>query len=177
MAGMNRRNFLLRFAAAATATWLGSRRARASARPDSSSRLGAADAIAGPHAREMDVALIAAAGDTTLGSNLQDHFDLRAADGFSRELLFPLYFSGLKPVLDWADLAMVNLECPFTERGTALVKNFTFRARPELVQILKEGSVDAVTLANNHLMDYGADGLADTIDTLDQAGILHFGAG
>jgi poly-gamma-glutamate synthesis protein (capsule biosynthesis protein) len=133
---------------------------------------------AGPQeAAHPDVALIAAAGDTTLGFNLQDQFDERAAAGISRDLLFPLYLSGVKPLLDWADLAIVNLECPFTERGAKLPKNFNFRARRELVQILREGSVDAVTLANNHLMDFGAEGVTDTIETLDRAGILHFGAG
>jgi poly-gamma-glutamate capsule biosynthesis protein CapA/YwtB (metallophosphatase superfamily) len=123
------------------------------------------------------VALIAAAGDTTLGANLQAHFDDRAASGISTDLLQSLYFSGVKPVLDWADLALVNLECPFTERGKPLPKNFNFRARRDLVEILKQGSVDAVTLANNHLKDYGDVGVRDTVDTLDQAGILHFGAG
>jgi poly-gamma-glutamate synthesis protein (capsule biosynthesis protein) len=58
-----------------------------------------------------------------------------------------------------------------------LDKNFNFRARPELVKILQDGSVDVVTLANNHLADWGDDGVKDTIDTLDHAHIHHFGAG
>jgi poly-gamma-glutamate synthesis protein (capsule biosynthesis protein) len=76
-----------------------------------------------------------------------------------------------------ADIAIVNLECPFTKRGVKLQKNFNFRARPELVRMLEEGSVDVVTLANNHLNDWGKDGVKDTIHTLDHAGIAHFGAG
>ncbi|MGH7742131.1 MAG: CapA family protein [Candidatus Eiseniibacteriota bacterium] len=122
-------------------------------------------------------ALIAAAGDTTLGYNLEADFDQRAATGIPKELIDTIYFSGVKPILDWADLALVNLECPFTEHGTLLPKNFNFRARPQLVELLKQGHVDAVTLANNHLMDYGEAGVTDTIETLDKAGVLHFGAG
>jgi poly-gamma-glutamate synthesis protein (capsule biosynthesis protein) len=123
------------------------------------------------------VALLAAAGDTTLGYNLEAHVDEKLALGISKESLFPLYMANVRPILEWADVAMLNLECPFTERGEPLLKNFNFRARPELVEILKAGTVDAVTLANNHLKDYGDEGVLDTVTTLDQARIGHFGAG
>ena len=121
--------------------------------------------------------IIAAGGDTVLGFNLQSHFDAQLEAGTSREQLWPLYFAGVKAMLDSADLALVNLECPFTERGVKLVKNFNFQARSELVEILKAGSIDLVTLANNHTMDYGSVGLEDTITTLKSAGIAYFGAG
>jgi poly-gamma-glutamate synthesis protein (capsule biosynthesis protein) len=120
---------------------------------------------------------IAAGGDVVLGYNLQDHVDRELAAGTPREALWPLYFAGVRALLEPADLAIVNLECPFTERGVKLEKNFNFRARPELVEILKRGGVDVVTIANNHTMDWGVEGLDDTIATLDGAGIGRFGAG
>lgn len=120
---------------------------------------------------------IAAAGDTVLGFNLQDHFDDLLTQGCTKEELFDLYFKGVRDVLDKADIAIVNLECPFTERGDKLAKNFNFRARPEMIEILKRGGVKAVTCANNHAMDYGVDGMNDTRQTLDDAGIGHFGTG
>ena len=120
---------------------------------------------------------IAAGGDTTLGFNLQDHFDQQLALGTPKERLWPLYFSGIRPILEAADIAIVNLECPFTERGEKLEKNFNFRARPELVKILGDGSVDVVTLANNHVADWGKDGVEDTLHTLGSAHIAHCGAG
>jgi poly-gamma-glutamate synthesis protein (capsule biosynthesis protein) len=120
---------------------------------------------------------IAAGGDTVLGYNLEAHFDTQLAAGVSREELLDYYFRGIRPVLEAADLAVVNLECPFTERGKRLPKNFNFRARRELVEILKRGSVDVASLANNHTMDWGPDGLEDTRLTLEQAGIACFGAG
>lgn len=123
------------------------------------------------------VATLAVAGDTTLGYNLETHVDEMLEGGVLPEYVWPVYSRGIRDVLDAADLALVNLECPFTARGEKLVKNFNFRAHPELVKILEAASIDAVTLANNHLMDYGAQGLADTIATLDAAHIAWFGAG
>ena len=120
---------------------------------------------------------IAAGGDTTLGSNLEAHFDQQLAAGMTRGQLWPLYFAGVKPLLEAADIAIANLECPFTERGVKLKKNFNFRARRELVKILEEGGVDVVSLANNHTNDWGEDGVKDTLRTLDHARIAHFGAG
>jgi poly-gamma-glutamate synthesis protein (capsule biosynthesis protein) len=120
---------------------------------------------------------IAAGGDVVLGYNLQDHFDRELEAGAAPEALHALYFAGVRRLLEPADLAIVNLECPFTGRGVKLVKNFNFRARPELVEILKRGSVDVVTIANNHTMDWGVEGLDDTLATLDGAGIACFGAG
>ncbi len=120
---------------------------------------------------------IVAGGDTTLGYNLQDHFDRLLAEGEPRDALEARYFSGVRPLLEQAGLAVVNLECPFTARGTKVPKNFNFRARPELVEILRRGAVDVVSCANNHVKDYGPEGVADTLATLDAAGIARFGAG
>jgi len=128
-------------------------------------------------ARRSPAVTIAAVGDTVLGFNLQDHFDAQLALGRTREELVDLYFGGVRELLGRADLAVANLECPFTERGEKLTKNFNFRARPELVEILKRGGIDAVSLANNHAMDFGVEGMRDTMQTLDAAGIGHFGTG
>ena len=77
-----------------------------------------------------------------------------------------------------ADLFVVNEEFPFSSRGEAAPdKQYTFRLLPERVSIFKEMGIDLVTLANNHALDFGTDALVDTLDTLDQAGILHVGAG
>ena len=80
--------------------------------------------------------------------------------------------------IEAADYFMVNEEFPFSTRGTpAKDKQFTFRVEPKKVKLLQEMGIDLVTLANNHALDYGRDALLDTIDTLDQAGIAHVGAG
>jgi poly-gamma-glutamate synthesis protein (capsule biosynthesis protein) len=77
-----------------------------------------------------------------------------------------------------ADLAMVNLENPLTRATLPIAsKQFNFKAEPESVEVLKQGGVDLVTLANNHTMDFQEAGLKETMATLDRAGILHMGAG
>lgn len=77
-----------------------------------------------------------------------------------------------------ADIFMVNQEFPFTDRGTkAADKQFTFRLPPERVSIFTEMGVDLVTLANNHILDFGPEGITDSIKALDGAGIRHVGAG
>ena len=72
-------------------------------------------------------------------------------------------------VLRGSDLAMVNLETAITTRGTAQSKAFTFRAPATAFQALKGAGVDVVTMANNHGMDYGQIGLADSINAAKAA--------
>ena len=80
--------------------------------------------------------------------------------------------------LNQADITMVNEEFPFSTRGTKMEnKQYTFRADPANVKALQEMGVDIVSLANNHVLDYGKDALEDTFTTLDGAGILYAGAG
>ena len=75
------------------------------------------------------------------------------------------------------DLLIGNLEGTFTERGERADKYYTFRAPPALAESLRDAGFDAVSLANNHALDFGPVGLADTVDTLDGLGVAHFGAG
>lgn len=67
------------------------------------------------------------------------------------------------PLLAGADVAMVNLETAVTERGTAEVKNYTFRTPPRVFDALRAAGVDVVSMANNHAVDFGPQGLADTL--------------
>jgi poly-gamma-glutamate capsule biosynthesis protein CapA/YwtB (metallophosphatase superfamily) len=118
-----------------------------------------------------------AGGDVTLGAHYEEWVDGLRAKGQSGPAVDGWGFAQVKPLFAGADLVVVNLECPFTARGAAIPKNFNFRARPATVQVLVEAGVRAVSLANNHLMDFGPDGVVDTLATLDAAGIAHFGAG
>lgn len=76
------------------------------------------------------------------------------------------------------DVAMVNLESPLTRALNPLPnKQFNFKSDPDTVQVLQDGGIDIVNLANNHTMDYEAEGLDETLDTLKRAGITQVGAG
>jgi len=84
------------------------------------------------------------------------------------------------PLLSGADVAMVNLETAVTERGTPADKEFTFRAPATAFASLAAGGVDVVTLANNHGVDFGPEGLADTLaaaQAADADGFPLVGAG
>ncbi len=109
-----------------------------------------------------------AVGDLMLA---RDITDLMAARG-------PVYpFEMVRPLLADADLVIANLEGTFTERGIASSKQYTFRTPPRLARGLADGGIGLVALANNHTMDFGRDGLADTLAALDAAGVRHAGAG
>lgn len=86
--------------------------------------------------------------------------------------------SGFLQTIEQADIFMANQEFPFSSRGTPETdKQFTFRLPEEKVSIMQEIGPDIVALANNHALDYGSEALSDTIRVLDEAGILHAGAG
>ena len=76
-----------------------------------------------------------------------------------------------------ADIACVNLEAPLTKRGVRAEKQNTLRADPGQVEDLLASGVDVVSLANNHMLDYGIDGLLDTLDSLERVGVRQIGAG
>jgi poly-gamma-glutamate synthesis protein (capsule biosynthesis protein) len=84
---------------------------------------------------------------------------------------------GTLAALNETALAVANLEMPLSRRGTRTLKHSTLRTDPKIIDDVKAMGVDAVTLANNHMMDYGPEALIDTLATCDQAGVLRCGAG
>ena len=85
---------------------------------------------------------------------------------------------GIRAEIDAADIFMVNQEFPFTERGTkAEDKQYTFRLPHDRLHIMNEMGIDVVTLANNHILDFGPEGITDSIAALKEAGIQYVGAG
>lgn len=77
-----------------------------------------------------------------------------------------------------ADIFMLNNEFSFSDRGIPLEgKLYTFRAGYDRVNILKELGTDIVSLANNHVYDYGLEAFTDTMECLDNAAIKRVGAG
>lgn len=118
-----------------------------------------------PVNRDNDIA-INFAGDTTLAWCFED----AAGDDFSYPFEGAAWFGE-------ADITMVNLENAITDRGYKVPKEFNFRMPPKYLQVLKNGGIDIVNLANNHVWDYGQVGVEDTIAHLDEAGIYHVGGG
>jgi poly-gamma-glutamate synthesis protein (capsule biosynthesis protein) len=91
---------------------------------------------------------------------------------------YPL--GAVSALLRGADLTIANLECAITapaERWQGVPKAFYFRAPPAAGQALVDAGIGLVSLANNHILDYGVQGLRDTLRILDAHGIAHAGAG
>jgi len=169
-------------AAPGTLASRGAREQPSDAGAEGTAALASEDAGTGPNsppsggAADQGIVVIAG-GDVTLGYHFGEYFDEQISKGQERAAMFEYAFREVKGATQKADLFVVNLECPFTSRGEKIAKNFNFRARPELVSVLLAGGVGAVSLANNHLMDYGPVGVLDSLATLDSAHLPHFGAG
>jgi poly-gamma-glutamate capsule biosynthesis protein CapA/YwtB (metallophosphatase superfamily) len=76
-----------------------------------------------------------------------------------------------------AELRFANFETPLSDRGLPVEKLAAIRSDPGLADDFGRLGIDVVTLANNHVTDYGPDALADTIAAFDRLGVSHVGAG
>ncbi len=114
-----------------------------------------------PPAGPSDLVLVAT-GDALVHNRFSDYEEPAA--------------QALFDVVRAADISFVNLEISFTRRGWPRQKD-VIRADPSIIEELKWLGVDVVSLGNNHSMDYGPEGLASTLTTLDSSRIKHAGAG
>ena len=80
-------------------------------------------------------------------------------------------------VLQSADIAFGNLEAPVSTRGTAVEKWINMRMSPELLSEVEAIGFKLLTIANNHMMDYGELAFIDTLNHLDSHQIAYVGAG
>jgi poly-gamma-glutamate synthesis protein (capsule biosynthesis protein) len=86
-------------------------------------------------------------------------------------------FRQVRRTLRQADLLIGNFESVVTTRGTRQAKTYTFRAPARGAAALRNAGFDLVGLANNHALDFGRQGLADTLRHLRRAGVRSMGAG
>jgi poly-gamma-glutamate synthesis protein (capsule biosynthesis protein) len=75
------------------------------------------------------------------------------------------------------DIRIINLETTITTSDNFLPKGINYRMNPKNIDVLKVFKVDVACLANNHILDFGEEGLLETIETLKKNGILTVGAG
>lgn len=85
--------------------------------------------------------------------------------------------AAIAPVLGSADVTVVNLEATLGMAGTAEDKAFAFRTPAETLVALQSAGVDAVSMANNHGMDFGEEGLAETLRIKAASGYPVLGVG
>lgn len=122
------------------------------------------------------IVTVSATGDVTIGGDTRKSstsvFDKQLAQEPSG-LDFPL--ENVRAVFEADDMTIVNFEGTLTNTKSKTKNSFSFAALPEYVQVLTSGSVEAVSLENNHIMDHGEQGYADTCETLAGAGIRYSG--
>ena len=117
---------------------------------------------------------VRAAGSITLAFAGDVNFAGRTA----RLLADPATASGpIAAVLRSAGFAAVNLETAITGGGTPQPKTYHFRAPPAAFTALRDAGIDLVTMANNHVLDYGPAGLADTLAAARAARFPYVGIG
>src|SRR5690625_4822485 len=90
-------------------------------------------------------------------------------------------FDMMKPYFDNADYSSGNFENPILkddeENYEKIDKQIHLHTGADAIHALKELDFTMVNLANNHMMDFGEQGLQDTVDELDAVGLNHVGAG
>lgn len=119
---------------------------------------------------EVKMATIALGGDILIHASIRrvsatgvDTFDFR-----------PL-FAGIRPIVAGADLALCHLEVPLTSTNTDLSTYPRFNAPHEVAGAIAYAGFDGCSTASNHSIDQGPDGLIDTLDIFDAAGVGHAG--
>ena len=112
-------------------------------------------------------------GDVTFGYKNEEDYE-GTMPYFMEEngMDFSLIFKNVYDIFSNDDLTMVNLETTITEATRHMDKTYYFRAPYDYVDILKEGSIEAVSVANNHSKDYYEQGRYDTVRTLMENDIV-----
>ena len=86
-------------------------------------------------------------------------------------------FAAALSALASGDVAIANLEMPLSSRGYRVPKHSNLRSAPEIIDDIVAMELDAVSLANNHMMDYGPEALLDTLAACERVGLPACGAG
>lgn len=120
-----------------------------------------------------DEIVLTFAGDVTIGFKNEEDYKGTMPDFLKEhDMDYSIIFSNVYDIFSNDDLTMVNLETTITDQIEHEDKTYFFRAPYDYVNILTEGSVEAVTVANNHTMDYLEQGKFDTTRTLMENDIL-----
>ena len=85
-------------------------------------------------------------------------------------------FSAVLPILQRAPIVLGNLEGPLAQKAQKQNRNFSYRVKPKVATSVLRAGINVVTLANNHLVDCGREGVLETLEALAAAGVTPLGA-
>lgn len=111
-------------------------------------------------------------------STIQFFGDVFIPDGFDAQKSTNDPFTGVQSLLDESDINVINFEGVGSIANLAPIpKTWVLKMSPEISDLLKDANIHVATLANNHSLDFGPQGLFDSLVSLKQAGIQSTGAG
>ena len=126
---------------------------------------------------DTQIITITCTGDTTLGSSkrVQTKYAEYSYQVYIDKYGYGYPFEGVRHLTETDDITLVNLEGVLYEPKTLATSGLVFNGPQSYAQILTEGSVEVVNLANNHMDDYGKQGYNSTVEALDAAGVKYCG--
>lgn len=117
---------------------------------------------------------ISAAGDVTLGTHQEQDYWYSFRQAYDQAEDDSYFLANVYDIFSEDDMTLVNLEGPLTFAEEAREGQiYSIKGDPEYVNILTAGSVEAVSMGNNHMMDYLQQGREDTIRAVEEAGIIY----
>lgn len=123
---------------------------------------------------DEDVSItISAVGDCTFGSDRSSPSSVNFYSVYRKKKDPAYFFKKVKNIFAKDDMTLINFEGTLTKRTTRAPKKFAFKGSPGYVKILKKGSIEAVSFANNHCRDFGEGSYKDTIRHLKKAGVTY----
>lgn len=109
--------------------------------------------------------------------SLADNFDIMPYYDKRGKGVYGVLSKEVVDIMNNADIMVANNEFTISDRGSPLNKQYTFRASPSRLNIYKEMGVDLVSIANNHIYDYGEEAFQDSLKYLKEYDIPYVGAG
>ncbi|MCM1569000.1 MAG: CapA family protein [Roseburia sp.] len=117
---------------------------------------------------------ISAAGDCSLGNYLEQDYAWSFCQTYEQQQDDGYFLENVSEIFSQDDLTIVNLEGVLTlSEEINAGRTYNIKGDPAYTGILTSGSVEAVSMGNNHRLDYGEAGTADTVAALQEAGIVY----
>ncbi len=131
--------------------------------------------VATPEPEENVVQVtISAAGDCSLGNHIEQDYNSSFNQAYDKEGGAEYFLQNVKDIFAADDLTIVNLEGVLTTSNAAAEgRTYNIKGDPSYAKILTKGSVEAVSMANNHRLDFGTAGTKDTEAALNAENILY----
>lgn len=117
---------------------------------------------------------ISAAGDVTLGNHKEQDYGNSFRQAYDQAEDKHYFFENVEEIFLEDDMTIVNLEGPLTLWDVPREgQTYSIKGDPEYAGLLTLGSIEAVSMGNNHRLDYGEEGSRDTVAALEQEGIVY----